>query len=89
MRVANNKDADQPAHARSLISAFVIRLLEIIISRLASSEISTFWLGTVAEETGSKELWLLLPLCIYASSEDTGDCRDVQGRLNLSCLTIC
>ena len=40
--VANNKGADQPAHTRRLISAFVIRLLEGIISKLASSEISIF-----------------------------------------------
>ena len=39
---ANNKGADQPAHPRSLISAFVIRLLESIISRLAINEISVF-----------------------------------------------
>ena len=37
-----NKDADQPAHLRSLISVFVIRLLESIISRIAPSEISIF-----------------------------------------------
>ena len=49
---ANNKGADQPAHTRSLISTFVIRYLESIISRLASSEISTFSLVFVAEETG-------------------------------------
>ena len=30
----NNKGSDLPAHSRSLISAFVIRLLESIISRL-------------------------------------------------------
>ena len=48
----NNKEADQPAHMPSLISAFVIRLLESIISRLASSEISFYWLVSVAEETG-------------------------------------
>ena len=36
----NNKGADQPAHSHSLISAFVIRLLKSIISRLATSEIS-------------------------------------------------
>ena len=36
---ANNKDADQPAHPRRLISAFVIRVLERIISKLATSEI--------------------------------------------------
>ena len=39
---ANNKGADQPAHPRSLISAFVVRLLQSIISKLASSEISIF-----------------------------------------------
>ena len=39
---ANNKGADQPAHPRSLISAFVTRFLESIISRLATSGISTF-----------------------------------------------
>ena len=41
-RFVNNKDADQPVHPRSLISAFVIHLLESIISRLATSEISIF-----------------------------------------------
>ena len=39
---ANNKGTDQPAHPRSLISAFVIPLLETIISWLAKSEISIF-----------------------------------------------
>ena len=38
----NNKDADQPGHLCSLISAFVICLLESIIPRLATSEISYF-----------------------------------------------
>ena len=39
---ANNKSVDQPAHLRRLISAFVIHLLESIISKLATSEISIF-----------------------------------------------
>ena len=39
---ANNTGADQPAHSRSLISAFVIRFLICIISRLATGEISIF-----------------------------------------------
>ena len=39
---ANNTDADQPAHPRSLISAFVIQVLESTISKLATSEISVF-----------------------------------------------
>ena len=48
---ANNKSADQPAHLRSLISVFVIRLLESIISRLATDEILIFLLVSVAGET--------------------------------------
>ena len=49
---ANNKDADQPAHPCSLISAFVIHYLKSIISKLATSESSIFQLVSVAEETG-------------------------------------
>ena len=51
-RFANNTSADQPAHPCSLISAFVIHLLKSIISRLATSEISLFYLVSVTEETG-------------------------------------
>ena len=51
----NNKGADQPAHPRSLISAFVIRLSESIISRLATSEISIFYLVSVGKETALSE----------------------------------
>ena len=50
----NNKGADQPAHPRRLISAFINRLLESIISRLAISEFSIFKLVSVAEETDLK-----------------------------------
>ena len=48
---ANNNGADQPAHPRGLISAFVIRFLESIISKPATSEISSFVLVYVAEGT--------------------------------------
>ena len=37
---ANNKGADQPAHPRSLISAFVISLLESIISHATRKPVS-------------------------------------------------
>ena len=40
--LANNTGADQPAHPRSLVSAFVIRVLYSTISMLATSEISIF-----------------------------------------------
>ena len=39
---ANNTGADQPAHPRSLISAFVVRFLENFICKLATGEISFF-----------------------------------------------
>ena len=42
MGFANNTSADQPAHPRSLISAFVVRVLESTISKLAKNEISFF-----------------------------------------------
>ena len=51
---ANNTDADQPAHPRSLISAFVIRFLDSTILNLATGEISIFKLLLVVEETGLK-----------------------------------
>ena len=38
----NNTGADQPAHSRSLISAYVIRFLESITCKLATGEISIF-----------------------------------------------
>ena len=39
---ANNTGADQPAHPRSLISAFVIRYLESIVVKLAPYKIPLF-----------------------------------------------
>ena len=49
---ANSKGADQPAHTLRLISAFVIHILESLISKLATNEISFFLLVSVAGETG-------------------------------------
>ena len=40
--LAYNTGVDQPAHSRSLISAFVIRFLKSIISKFATSENSFF-----------------------------------------------
>ena len=49
---ANNKCTDQPAHPRSLISAFVIRCLDSIIPQVSISKISSLQLVSVAEQTG-------------------------------------
>ena len=42
MPYANNKGADQPAHPRSLISAFVVRFLDSLISLVSRSKMSRF-----------------------------------------------
>ena len=53
---AKHKGADQPALPRNLISAFVIRVLQSIISKLAVNKTSNFYLVSVAEETGFSSL---------------------------------
>ena len=40
MSYANNKGTDQPAHQRSLISAFIVHCLDSIISLVSIAEIS-------------------------------------------------
>ena len=57
MPYANNKGADQPAHPRSLISAFVVRCLDNIIPLVSISEISSLYLASVAAQAGLSVLW--------------------------------
>ena len=64
MSYANNKGADQSAHPRSLISAFVVRSLDSIISLVSISEISRLYLASVAEQAG-------LNLTLSETLEDT------------------
>ena len=52
MPYGNNKGADHPVHPRSLISAFVVRCLGIVIPLVSISKISRFWLVPVAEQAG-------------------------------------
>ena len=54
MGSANKKGADQLEHPRSLISDFAIHRLNsrCIVSKLAQSEISLFYLVSVAEGAG-------------------------------------
>ena len=62
---ANNSGADQPAHPRSLISAFVICDLESTRSKPATSEISVV---SVAEETGFS--------LVFVGNPEDRVCRD-------------
>ena len=52
MPYANNKSTDQPAHPRSLISAFVVRWLDSIIPLVSISKISSLYLASVAAQAG-------------------------------------
>ena len=54
---ANNKDADRPAHPHSLISTFIVRCLDSIISLVSISEISRLWLASVAEQVSLSLTW--------------------------------
>ena len=58
---ANKKGADQPAHPRSLISAFVVRPLDSGIPLLAISKTSRPWLVSVAEQAGLSFTWSQIP----------------------------
>ena len=55
---ANNKGADQSAHPRSLISAYLFAYSNVFyLNLLRASEILIFWLFTVAEEAGFVMTW--------------------------------
>ena len=54
---ANNKGADQPAHPRSLISAFVVRFLDSVIPLVSISKISRHKLASSAEQAGLSLTW--------------------------------
>ena len=58
---ATNKGADEPAHSRSLISAFVIRCLDMIIPLVSISEISSLYLVSEAEQAGLSLTWSQTP----------------------------
>ena len=54
---ANNKGADQPAHPRSLISAFVVRCLDSVMSLVSVTKISSLMLASLAEQAGLSLTW--------------------------------
>ena len=57
MPYANNKDADQPAHPRSLIRAFVVRCLDSMIPLVSLAEISRPQLVSSPEQAGLSLNW--------------------------------
>ena len=61
MQHANNKGADQPAHPRSMISAFVVRCLDSIVPLVFISEISSIYIASVATKAGLCLTWSQTP----------------------------
>ena len=57
MSYANNKGADQPAHRRSLISAFVVHCLDSVMSLVSVSKISSLMLASVVEQASLSLTW--------------------------------
>ena len=61
MSYANNKGAEQPAHPRSLISAFVVRCLDSVMSLVSITKISSLVLASVAEQASLSVTWSETP----------------------------
>ena len=61
MPYANNKGADQPAHMRILISAFVVCCLGSLILPVSISEIWSLYLAFVAAQAGLSLPWSQTP----------------------------
>ena len=61
MPYANNKDADQTAHPRSLISAFVVHCLDNIVLLVSIPEISSLYLASMAARASLSLTWSEIP----------------------------
>ena len=81
MSYADKKDADQPAHPRSLISIFVIHCLDSIIPLVSKSEISSLQLTSVAEQAGLSLTWSQTPKTGFLDTRLIFECihREVKG----------
>ena len=73
---ANNTGADQPAHPRSLISAFVIRFWKIPYVNLLQVKFSTFQIVSVAEETVLKHALSETPKSVFVTSRLINDMQE-------------
>ena len=71
--LVNNKGADQPAHLRSLISAFVFHSFESITSRLSVAKETGLSLALSKTRRqvyfGSRPKFIILGPCFYSYSQ--------------------
>ena len=91
MSYADNKGADQPAHPRSLISTFVVRCPDSVMSLVCVIKISSLMLASVAAQAGLCLAWSETPedtFCRVVAQINT--CKTsryllVKRYLNFSC----
>ena len=69
MSYANNKGADQPAHPHSLISAFIVRCLDSVISEVSVTKISSLMLVFAAEQVSLSLTWSETPEDAFSHDE--------------------
>ena len=69
MSYANNKGADQPANPRSLISAFVVRCLDNVMSLVSVTKISSLMVASVAEQASLSLIWSETPEDTFSHDE--------------------
>ena len=69
MSYANNKGTDRPAHPHSLISAFVVRCFDSIISLDSIAEISRLQIASVAAQAGLCLAWSETPGDTFSHDE--------------------
>ena len=69
MSYANNKGTDQPAHPRSLISDFIVRCLDSVMSLISVTKISSLMLASVAEQASLSLTWSETPEDTFSHDE--------------------
>ena len=69
MSYANNKGVDQPTHPRSLISAFVVRCLDSVMSLVSVTKIASLMLASVTEQASLSLTWSETPEDTFSQDE--------------------
>ena len=69
MTYANNKGANQPARMCSLISAFVVRCLDSVMSLVSVTKISSLMLASLAEQASLGLTWSETPEDTFSHDE--------------------
>ena len=69
MSNANNEGTYQPAHLPSLISAFVVRCLDSVMSLVSVTKISSLLLASVAEQASLCLTWSETPEDTFSHDE--------------------